>query len=254
MAKSPTPIDTIVSNFADPDYKVRSEVVRQLSKSRHPDAVDYLIRALDDQTISVKRLAIRGLGKFKDPRAIKPIIRMLAHKACHVHRPAYEELIRFGKSAVPFLIDALHDPDDSIRYMAAYCLGEIKDPAAIPALLEAARDPVNTVGKLAGIALQGLYEENIREPLATTLLDPVLTPGAKFYIALTLAKHGDPRAIDALVAVYERDPKNTLNMFTAALSDIHDPRATAILERLLASPNETIQKSAQWALDRQRGA
>jgi HEAT repeat protein len=98
-----------------------------------------------------------------------------------------------------------------------------------------------------------LYEENIREPLATTLLDPVLTPGAKFYIALTLAEHGDPRAIDALVEAYQRYPGNT-TWFTSALSHIHDERVIAILERLLASPDETIQKSAQWALDRQRGA
>src|SRR6266403_3247104 len=44
-----------------------------------------------------------------------------------------------SKSALSFLIEALHDPDSVVRNQAVSSLGELKMPAAIGALLDIAR-------------------------------------------------------------------------------------------------------------------
>jgi HEAT repeat protein len=50
-----------------------------------------------------------------------------------------DALVRRGKAAVPALTDALEHGEPKIAMYAAYCLGQIGDPATLPALA-AARD------------------------------------------------------------------------------------------------------------------
>jgi HEAT repeat protein len=50
-----------------------------------------------------------------------------------------EALVRRGKAAVPALTEALEHGEAKTAMYAAYCLGQIGDPAALPAL-EATRD------------------------------------------------------------------------------------------------------------------
>lgn len=234
-------------NRHDPDYKVRREAVKQLGQSRNPEAVPYLIQALQDKTIAVKRLAIRGLGKLKDTQAIQPLITMLDDPNCNVHRPAYEELIRFGRKAVPDLVQALRHDSERIRCAAAYCLGEIKDPTAVLPLVQSLRDPAGTAAVAAARALQSLKDERTREPLAALLQDEGLSNAVKTNIALALGFLGDARAIPVLDAAYDRQPGGVV-WIAAALSHIQDRRVIPVLQKIQASPGAIAQDCARHAL------
>lgn len=250
--KAPVSITPYLDDLKNPDYKIRSEAVRQLSKSRNPEAVEYLIQALNDKTVAVKRLAIRGLGKLKDTRTIEPLIPMMDASVCNVHRPAYQELIRFGDAAVPALIDALrHHKSDEVRRMAAYCLGEIKSSDAVLPLIDALRDTTEPVAVGAAQALQVIVDERAREPLAQLLQQEPETRSHVLNrsIALALAWLGDSRAIPTLEESYNRFP-NLVIALSSALSQIRDRRVIPILEKMAASPDEIHQECARSALQR----
>ena len=251
-ATTPAPIEEYVGDLNSPDYRVRRDAVKHLTKSRNPDVVPYLVQALQDKTVDVKRQAVRGLGKLKDRRGIQPLIAMLDDPACNVHRPAQEELVRFGKKALPALIDALHHNNERIRMTAAICLEEIGDPEAVIPLVDSLVDPSEIVGKAAARALQTLRDERAREPLAALLNegDDRISQGVRANIALALAFLGDPRAIEPLEAAFDRQPGSVV-WITAGLGSIQDPRVIPVLEKMLDSPSKVVRDCAQHALARQ---
>lgn len=66
-------------------------------------------------------------------------------------------LVEIGQPSVPFLIEALTDSNDQVRWGAAKALGSISDPTAAPALVNALMDEYTEVRWLAAeglIALQ----------------------------------------------------------------------------------------------------
>jgi HEAT repeat protein len=73
--------------------------------------------------------------------------------------------------AVPILLDALHDPDDSIRCVAALGLGQIHAASAIPALALLLADPSGWVRGAAADAL-ALIGEPAVPALGEALQDP----------------------------------------------------------------------------------
>jgi len=73
--------------------------------------------------------------------------------------------------AIPMLLDALHDPDDSIRCVAALGLGQIRAASAIPALALLLADPSGWVRGAAADAL-ALIGEPAVPALGEALQDP----------------------------------------------------------------------------------
>ena len=58
-----------------------------------------------------------------------------------------------AREAVKPLIDALHDPDNEVRWEAALALGEIGDDRAIPSLVDGLKDRDRFVRYGAAVAL-----------------------------------------------------------------------------------------------------
>jgi HEAT repeat protein len=73
--------------------------------------------------------------------------------------------------AIPVLLDALHDPDDSIRCVAALGLGQIQATSAVPALALLLADPSGWVRGAAADAL-ALIGEPAVPALGEALQDP----------------------------------------------------------------------------------
>ena len=64
-----------------------------------------------------------------------------------------------GRSAVPDLIAALKDENQTVRMGVAYALGEIGSADAVPALQEATKDPENDVRVAAQTALRQIQQK-----------------------------------------------------------------------------------------------
>lgn len=70
-------------------------------------------------------------------------------------------LVELGKPAVPYLIKALKDKHQQLRWEAAKALGSLNDPDAAPALVEALMDESSEIRWLAAEALIALREQAV---------------------------------------------------------------------------------------------
>ena len=132
-------------------------------------AVEPLRDALTSDETVVRREALRSLGKLRerasiDPQIIIPaLLNALADPEPSVREIAvtYLGIVRDDPAkAVPGLIEALSDEDPAVRRSAATALGAYgaQARAAIPALQKAAADPDEDVQREAGRALVQIAE------------------------------------------------------------------------------------------------
>jgi tetratricopeptide (TPR) repeat protein len=150
-----------------------------------------------------------------------------------------EELARFGKLAVPKIVEALGDDERWVRYDAARALGLMKEDAAeaIPALMEALCDQSNMVRFAAGRALVQIGAQSV--PAAMEGLGKP-EQRMRFHSALVLLQFG-PRAkiaISALIGAL-RDRNRSVRAAAAdALGEMGPMAKSAIPALLQAGKDE----------------
>ncbi len=125
--------------------------------------------------------------------------------------------------AVTELIQQLKDDDWSTRKVAAYALGEIKDPRAVEPLIALLKDKYWSVQKAAAYALGESKDPRAVEPLIALLKDKdwLVREAAAF----SLGEIRDARAVSALMAALSSDTDRDLRMIAAeALRKIKEER------------------------------
>lgn len=153
-----------------------------------------------DTDSTVKNL-IRALASFND------LSRVEARRA----------LVATGRQAVPFLIEALNDPESLRRWEAAKALGEIGDPNAAPALVKALEDEAFEV---RWAAAKALIEMNVKglKPLLQALIeraDSVFLREGAHHVLHDLAK-GELRKYLGPVLIALEDIDSAVQVPTAA--------------------------------------
>ena len=103
-----------------------------------------------------------------DEHTIKELIDCLGDKIGMSRQQARLMLIKMGKPAAPFLIEALTSQDEHVRWGAAKALVSIEDPLAAPALVNALMDESSQIRWLAAKALIALQRSAL-VPLLTAL-------------------------------------------------------------------------------------
>ena len=127
----------LVKALADPDPIVRQYSawsLGQIGEAVNTDAAIALVSALGDADMAVKQAAAKALGNIgiRDP-IIPLLIEGLKVGEVKSRRAVVEALMQLeGKSAYPVLVDALADPDPSVRQGAIAALGELGDRQALP--------------------------------------------------------------------------------------------------------------------------
>jgi HEAT repeat protein len=97
-------------------------------------------------------------GGHVDLGAISSLVAELSKKDGAVRERARQQLVAIGAPSVTYLVEALENRNELLRWEAAKALGEIGNPAAAPALVAALEDEVFDVRWLAAeglIALRG---------------------------------------------------------------------------------------------------
>lgn len=107
-----------------------------------------------------------------------------------------------GETALQYLLEALDDPEASVRQCALLALRFRPDPLAVPDLVEFLQDPDPLAAQLAVHALVAAGPPAV-EPLLAAL--PQLPPSARLLAVRALAELRDPRAIPALFAALDSD-------------------------------------------------
>jgi HEAT repeat protein len=193
-------------------------------------------------------LAKLHLSAKRDPRAMEDV---------------QEDLARLGPQAVPYLIEALSDPDWSARQASVGALRMIGRPEAAPPLaaalladnnsggiLEALEeiDSPDTVALLPGALKNAspstrygvadffgrLCNSKVVAPLVAALGDE--DPAVRMTAAKCLGRAGDARAIGPLLAMLKAGGSQT-RAAAEALGDIGTRQAVSPLVRLLQDRN-----------------
>ncbi|MER3446375.1 MAG: hypothetical protein C4291_05785 [Candidatus Dadabacteria bacterium] len=138
---------------------VRNQAARQLAILGYERAIEPLLRCLKENHLMG---AAEALSNFKEKRAMPYIVEMLEDD--YSRETAGKALLKFGKDAVPLLIEALarrnytpsiYETNPSIRRRveATRLLGEIGDPEAIRPLLKRLEDEEWEVRLYAALSL-----------------------------------------------------------------------------------------------------
>jgi HEAT repeat protein len=134
--------------------------------------------------------------------------------------------------------------------LAAETLGELGDPSAIPPLIAALKYEDARYGAL--IAL-GKLKASTAVPILVSMLDSgALTDSEKSRLIDTLGEIGDPRATAPLVALMNRSTTVWRSTIVGALGGIGDAAAVAVLVTALRDRDEGLQNQAQWAFSKVR--
>ncbi|MEW6058666.1 MAG: HEAT repeat domain-containing protein [Actinomycetota bacterium] len=186
----------------DPDPDVRVSAARILPHELPDEGFLRLLPALEDGDERVWREAVRHLAALdRDPSAVwqglalspesrrGPMIEALAETGAErleqlallgLRSPSAKtralavELAAIGATpaCLQGTIDALDDPDASVRRAAARGLAELGHAASVPALSEVLSDPDRSVRLEAVRALAGIDDHTAIPSLATAALDP----------------------------------------------------------------------------------
>ena len=122
----------------------------------------------------------------------------------HVRSTARAALVELGPSATPRLVEALSDPEPSVRGAAAQALGEIGDPRAVAPLTSALADGNPWAQRRAALALRGMgLPESAVAGLAPLLASP--RPDVRRQAVGVLGALGEPGAPDLRRALDDQD-------------------------------------------------
>lgn len=208
-----------------------------------------------------------------DPAAVRDLINRVPHPDQAVSLQAWEALIALGPAAEEELVGALsaRDPDvaeaaagalgnvgtkqavgaltgaleswKSRRYVAAWALGEIQDPAAIPALASAMGDEDPEVRKYATRSLIKFGAE-ATPTLLKSLEDP--SEEVRHYALRALGEIRDERSIDALLGLAGKADRK---VFVWALGRLGDRRGYPLVAAAVEDADRDVRLAAIQALN-----
>lgn len=216
---------------------------------------------------------LKGRARGGEAAAFRELVELLGVSERQVNDRVYPLLLELGEAAVPYLLEAVADPDrirrehvlaalgtlkvraavEPIgavlarhdwprRYVAAWALGEIGAAEGIPFLLLALDDGDAEVRRYA---VRSLIKFN------QAAVDPLLAflPGASAQALpgaiRALGDIGDARALSALLAVASGPARQEA---LAALGKLKDPRAEALLVEALGDDDWRSRMNAAMAL------
>lgn len=141
--------DALIKALTDPDQQVRRNAIYELGELGDGQSIEPLTKALQDPDWEVRYYAAMALNKLADSANLSAALTSGENVSPQELELVYKTLESSGTklggvnpeqlkvAAVPPLIDAMQDPNSTVRWWAAYALGHIHDERALPALTEA---------------------------------------------------------------------------------------------------------------------
>jgi HEAT repeat protein len=143
---------------------------------------------------------------------------------------AMEVMVRFAGSAIPRLVNLLHDKDEEVRNFSTVMLGEIANREAVGALVVALRDKDANVRHGAAEALGNIGDRSALFPILELLKEDFWS---QYPAIVALGEMRDPRAIPYLLKLLDDDMVGVPAII--ALGKIGDPRVLFTLGEILAA-------------------
>lgn len=190
-------VEPLIKKLKESDEAFQIAIVQALGWLADKKATEPILAILDSSE-DVKSMAMIALGSLCDVQAVKPLAHRLINKNGTMNYNASQALQQLGSLAVPTLLDlirqgneqakitlqfirdhqavemliqALDDPEPSVRMSAAASLGQIDDPKAIEPLIKLLSDSNESVCVSAMGALGNLKAKAAVESIANLSRD-----------------------------------------------------------------------------------
>jgi HEAT repeat protein len=249
---------TWMGRLADPDAKVRTRAVQELSKLRAREAGPQVAALLTDPL--VKEEAAGALGAIGGPESVQPLLDAIdttvgagsdaaARAANRTNARIADALGSIGySSAGPALLRLARARDVSVRLSAVQALGQVRAREAVPELSRMVDDPtvppllvkkaVVSLGQIRDAAgIPALLHALVIERQGVSFLSEAsfslfVLGEASLDPLLSVAQDQDPRYL-AWARENSRASAGTYAKAAIVLGDLGDPRATPVLLKLL---------------------
>jgi HEAT repeat protein len=197
----PKAVDALITLLDVKDKQIRRQIVESLGKIGDAKACIPLIKTLEDEDIEVRRRSVKALEIIHDPQCIPALIGMLRENNRFLREDVINTLAFFGEDAILLLNEALSvenvnvnmgaltalremgqlaiqqlirnlkDPDEGVRWGAAYALGKLQSLQAVEPLHDAIHDSDNMVRTAAVVSLGIIGDEQSIIALSVALVD-----------------------------------------------------------------------------------
>ena len=238
----------LIKRISDSNVETRREAVESI-KGRGDDAcIPLLLKAMEDVSWRVRKTAVDILfDDYPLERYIPGLIQLLyIDDNAGARNSAIESLIRLGKKATPFLIEAFKTPNKDVRKFIIDVLGEQRDSRSLPLMLEAIRDEDENVSATAVEHLGKVGEISVVDALIDILDNGDLW--VAYPAADALGRIGNSKALPHLLRALKRKPLR--EPVLKALGRFSDPSTLEAVAPLLEDPSKNIQEQALKTIEK----
>ena len=238
----------LIKRISDNNIETRREAVESIKGRRDNAYIPLLLRAMEDPSWRVRKTAVDIL--FEDypvEKYIPGLIHLLSiEDNAGARNSAIEALIRLGKKATVYLIDAFKTPNRDVRKFIIDVLGEQRDSRSLPLMLEAIRDEDENVSATAVEHLGKVGEVSVVDALIEIL------DGGDLWVAYpaadALGRIGNKKAVPYLLTALKKKPLREPVM--KALGRLSDASTIEHIVPLLDDPSRNIQEQALKTIER----
>lgn len=231
-------IPPLIAALNDSDWHVRATAVMALSslandKERVAKIIDPIAARLqDDQYALVRDRAADALARPNDERAVAALVQAIVSENREARFHAHEAIISCrAVSALPQLARYVHHENRDVREKIIRIFGEIGGSEQVPFVTDALNDPDPVVRLAAVQALRKLQGAGTVESLETKCNDA--DPNVRAESARALGNVGDRKAVPKLVELLHDDNGFVRSAAAESLGQLGDRTATVALIQVL---------------------
>jgi HEAT repeat protein len=235
----PSAIPPLVAALNDADWHVRATAIMSLSslagndKDRVAKIIDPIAARLqDDQYALVRDRAADALARPNDEKAVAALVQAIVSENREARFHAHEAIISCkAVAALPPLAGHVHDANRDVREKIVRIFGEIGGSGQVPYVTDALNDPDPVVRLAAVQALRKLQGAGMRDSLETKCNDT--DPNVRAESARALGTIGDRKAVPKLVGLLHDDNGFVRSAAAESLGQLGDRTATVALIQVL---------------------
>lgn len=238
----------LIKQLSDTNVEVRRETVEKMRSMSDDACIPVLLKAMEDASWRVRKTAVNILfDEYPVGKYIQGLIQLLyIEDNAGARNSAIEALIKLGKKATEFLIEAFKTQNRDVRKFIIDVLGEQRDGRALPLMLEAIRDENENVSATAVEHLGKVREVSVVDALIEILKNGDLWTA--YPAADALGRIGNKKAIPHLLAALAKKPLR--EPILKALGRLAEPSTLEKILPMFQDPSKNIQEQALKAVER----